>query len=100
MLWCGGLSWLLLALFYWLIDLRQWRRWASLFMIIGANSILAYLISTVFMSPFRALSTTLIGGLAPWIGAYWHGVVMAGVTYGFVWLLLTYLYRQRVCLRL
>lgn len=99
-LWCGGLSWLLLALFYWLIDLRGWRRWASLFLILGANSILAYLISTVFMGPFRSLATTLFGGLAQWVGTYWHGAVMAGVTYGFAWLLLTYLYRQRVFLRL
>ena len=42
-----GISTLLLALFYWLIDVLKWQRWAVFFSIIGTNSIIAYLASAI-----------------------------------------------------
>lgn len=99
-LWCGGLSWILLALFYWLIDLRQWRRWAELFVIIGSNSILAYLISTRFMEPFRSISSTLFQGSSLWLPERAYELLMVTLPYALVWLLLWWLRKQNVFLRL
>ncbi len=99
-LWCSGLSWMLLALFYWLADIRRWRGWAALFIIIGSNSILAYLISTRFMTPFRSIASTLFEGTSLWLPEKAHAVLMALAAYGLVWLLLWWLHRQRVYLRL
>jgi len=42
-LFAGGWSLLLLALFYWIIDIRGYRKWAFVFTVIGANSITIYL---------------------------------------------------------
>ena len=39
----GGSSFLLLGLFYWLIDLRGWKAWTPPFTWIGMNAITAYL---------------------------------------------------------
>jgi len=39
----GGWSLLLLAAFYWTIDVCGWRRWAFVFVVIGSNAILIYL---------------------------------------------------------
>jgi predicted acyltransferase len=38
----AGLACVLLALFYWLIDVRGWRIWARPFVVYGVNPILAY----------------------------------------------------------
>ena len=99
-LWAGGWSFLLLALFYWIIDVRGLRRWAGLFTAIGSNSLLAYLIASVFVAPFRSLAERLFGGLLAHLGDYWSGVGMAVATFGFAWLLLVYLHRQKIFLRL
>jgi predicted acyltransferase len=99
-LWAGGWSYLLLALFYWVIDVRRWRRGLGLFVAIGSNSLLAYLIAAVFMRPFRSLADVLFGGLRPWLGDYAWGIWMALASYGAAWLLLIYLHRRRIFLRL
>lgn len=99
-LWCSGLSWMLFALFHWLVELRQWRRWAALFLVIGSNSILAYLIATRFMTPFRSVATTLFEGASLWLPGKAHALLMVLVSYGLVWGLLWWLHRQRIYLRL
>jgi len=99
-LWCGGLSYLLVALFHWVMDIKGWRKWAGLFVAIGSNSILAYLTTSLFMGAFRAIATSLFGGLKLWMGDYWHGVWMAVATYGLSWLLFMYLHRRKLYLHL
>ena len=99
-LWCGGWSWILLGIFHAAIGLAGWRRWATLFIIIGSNSILAYMIATCFTAPFRSIASTLFGGLNHWMNAYWHSAFMALATYGLVWLLLATLHRRRLFLRI
>lgn len=99
-LWCGGWSYLLVALFHWVIDLKGWQRWTGLFVAIGSNSILAYLTTSLFMGAFRSIATVLFGGLKPWLGEHWHGVWMAMATYGLAWLLFLHLHRRKVHLRL
>jgi len=99
-LWCGGLSWILFAVFYWLADVRRWRRWAALFIIIGSNSILAYLISTRFMAPFRSIASTLFQGTSLWLPELLHALLMVLVTYGMIWLLPWWLRKQRLYLKL
>ena len=99
-LWAGGWSYLLMAAFYWIIEVKGLRRWAGLFVVIGSNSILAYLIAGVFMKPLRTLAEVLFGGLRIHVGEYWSGVWLALATCGFAWLLLAYLHRRKVFLRL
>jgi predicted acyltransferase len=99
-LWCGGLSWILLAVFYAVIDLAGWRKWAALFTVLGANSIVAYLISTRFMTPFKNLAEILFGGLSLWLPPAAHAVWMTLASYGFAWMLLAFLHRQKIHLRL
>ncbi|MBM3858021.1 MAG: DUF5009 domain-containing protein [Verrucomicrobia bacterium] len=99
-LWCAGWSYLLVAVFHWVIDIKGWRKWAGLFVAIGSNSILAYLTTSLFMGAFRAIATTLFDGWKLWMNAYWHGVWMAVATYGLAWLFFIYLHRRKLYLRL
>jgi len=47
-LFSGGWCLLILAAFYFIIDMRNWRAWAFPFKVTGMNSIAAYLISWLF----------------------------------------------------
>ncbi len=99
-LWAGGWSYLLMAALYWLIDVNGFRRWAGFFVVIGRKSILAYFIAGVFMKPLHTLAEMLFGGLRTPLGEYWAGIWLAFASCGFAWLLLAYLHRRNVFLRL
>ena len=44
-LFSGGICFLFLAVFSWIIDVKQWRGWAYPLVVVGTNSIAAYLIA-------------------------------------------------------
>ena len=95
-LWAGGLSFLLLALFYLVIDVIGVKLWAFPFVVIGANALLAYVFDHVFD---RTLSDTLVLNLAQqWPAPYGELLRSIGEV-GLLWLVLWYLYRQRTFLR-
>jgi predicted acyltransferase len=96
-LWAGGWSYLLLALFYLVIDVIGFRRWAFPLIVIGVNAITIY-VAYAFI-PFRAIAQKLVGGLAEHLGAA-GPLVIAFTTFMLVWLLLYHLYRQRIFLRI
>ena len=94
----GGWSLLLLALFYWVIDVRQWRGWSFPFVVIGANAIAVYAFEG-FIS-FREIATRLAGGpVASLFGTY-QGVWLALITYALTWGALYWLYNRRIFIKL
>jgi hypothetical protein len=62
MLYAGGWSLLLLALFYLVIDVWKWRRWAVPFIVIGSNSIFAYMCWQLGSGVFRSAAEVFLGG--------------------------------------
>ena len=61
-LYSGGWCFLLLGLFYFVIDAWEKRRWAFPLVVIGANSIAAYLIAHLFESFIQKNLVTHLGG--------------------------------------
>jgi predicted acyltransferase len=95
-LWAAGWSFLLLALFYLLIDVAGWRRWAFPFIVYGANAITIYVVTHIFS--LTTFSERLVGGLAAHFGA--AGPVLIAFTAVLLgWLLVYHLYRQKIFLR-
>ena len=95
-LFAGGWSLLLLALFYRVIDMLGYRKWAFFFTVIGANSITIYLARHFFK--FRDVGLIFTHGFINYLGAWKPftielGSVVAG------WMFLYYLYRQKIFLR-
>ncbi len=93
----GGLSLLYFSLFYYIIDVLHYKKWAFFFKVIGMNSILIYL-SGHFINWGYATK-----GFFQWLGeltpVLWAPVVMA-ICYVFVkWMFLYFLYRKKVFLR-
>ena len=94
----GGISAALLALFYWIVDVKGWRSWGFFFKVIGMNAITIYLLNrTVFNWNFE--SAYFFGGisglLSPAVGAF---VTQAGMI-AIGWLFLLFLYRRKIFLR-
>lgn len=99
-LFSGGACFLLLALFHALIDGRGWRRWAFPFMVIGANSIAAYLLAHLAVGFVADSWRTHFGeGLFALCGAPYVPVLRGGLVLAVFWLVLLRLYQRRIFLR-
>ncbi len=94
---CGGISMLLMSLFYYIIDILGYKTWAFFFKVIGMNSILIY-ISGRFIN--WAYSTdAFFHWLGQLIGDPYNAVTFA-ICYVLVkWAFLYFLYREKVFLR-
>src|SRR4051794_134548 len=97
-LWAAGWSYLLLALFYLVIDVIGLRFLAFPLVVIGMNAIIAYLAYHLVI-PFDKISANLVGGLANHLGQA-GPVVLALTSVLLVWLLLYHLYRHKIFLRI
>lgn len=93
----GGISLLLLSLFYYVIDVKGYKRWTFFFRVIGMNSILIYMSGHFINWGFT--NDTLFGWLGTLIGNPYNAVILA-VTFVFVkWLFLYFMYKKKVFLR-
>ena len=100
-LFSGGCCFLLMALFYAMIDGRGWKRWAFPLTVIGMNSIAAYCFSHLFGEFFQnALNTNLsprfftIFGNA--VAPFMNGVLVLLL----LWLVLLWMYRRKLFLKI
>lgn len=97
----GGWSLLLLALFYAVIDVIGWQRWAFPFAVIGANAITIYF-ARAFID-FNDIAQFFLGGVyymaEVHVSSEFRGVAMAVGVLLVEWLLLLFLYRRRIFLR-
>ncbi len=97
-LYAGGWSYLLLALFYFIIDMRGYRKWAFPFTVIGMNAIVAYMACELFAPAFRLMADVFVGGLKQYVGDSYEAIAwLGGLTA--VWLMLYWLYRNRTFVR-
>jgi len=97
-LFAGGWSLLLLALFYLVIDVWGYTKWAFFFVVIGMNSILIYMAGS-FIDFAYTTNFFLEGLLSPIEGPaqrvlWWMGFVLVE------WTFLYFLYRKKAFLRI
>lgn len=91
----GGIGFVLMAVFYWIIDAKGWRKWAFFFRIIGMNSIFVYLLWG-FIDVGKVCSqffgwTVLFGSIEP--------VIHTSLRITLVWMLYYYMYKKNIFLR-
>jgi heparan-alpha-glucosaminide N-acetyltransferase len=100
-LFSGGWCFLLLAAFYAIIDVLHKKRWAFPLVVIGANSIAAYVIAHLFKE-FIQKSLTTHFGPAPFLafGAAYQPFVLGAATLGLMWLVLFWMYRRKLFLKI
>ena len=91
----GGIGFLLMALFYWIIDVKGWQKWSFFFRVIGMNSIFIYLFRRFFDTD---KVTKLFFGWTEIMGGAYEVIFVAG-NIMLVWLLLYYMYKKKIFLR-
>ncbi len=93
----GGFSILLLALFYWVIDVMNYRKWTFFFVVIGMNSIVIYMASDFINFGYTA--EALFGGL---LGFLPEGAAKVGEVFAFIaveWTFMYILYKNKLFLK-
>lgn len=92
-----GYSTLLLALFYWAIDVMKWQLWAKFFAVIGMNSIVIYLSASIVNWKYTANS--LAGGFISILPNGWSSLFEIFVILLIQWLLLFWLYSRKIFIK-
>ncbi|MCL4514026.1 MAG: DUF5009 domain-containing protein [Firmicutes bacterium] len=94
----GGLSAALLAVFYWLIEVRGRGRWAFPLVVIGLNSIAIYL--GVNVIPFDEITRRLVGGDISAMFGPGRAFFEAIFQFLIEWLALLWMFRRKIFIRL
>ena len=88
----------LFALFYYLIDVRGWKKWAFPLEVIGLNSITIYMLQRIVS--LQSASQFFFGGLAGLVPAQVGQVILSAGYVLLSWLLLYFLYRKKIFLKI
>ncbi len=113
-LWSGGICFLWLACLGYLCDRIGWTRWAFPFLVVGANSIVAYVMSWTmekwtidalqrhFGSTIRGCSSQIasIVGIDPAKGDFVTNLLLGVLTLFVFWWILYWLFRRRIFVRI
>lgn len=100
-LFSGGWCFLLLAGFYVVIDLARFKAWAFPLVVIGMNSIAAYCMDWLFVGFIRKSLATHLGADAfKLFGEAWATLVQGALILLVLWLILFWMYRRKVFLKI
>jgi len=88
---CGGMSFLLMVLFYWIIDVKGYKHWAFWLKVIGMNSIAIYL--GIHIIPFYGIADRLASGLEQFTGAY-YPVIESMTALAIMYIILYWMYKK------
>lgn len=107
----SGWTFWMLAAFYWVIDVRQWRRWSWPLMIVGMNSIAMYVMAQLIKSWVGGAMKTHLAtidalfGWNPGINNALFGESPLSIPLGHaarlfgLWLICVWLYRRKIFVR-
>lgn len=91
-LFSAGLSYLLLALFYLVIDVWGFKKWAYGLVVIGTNAIFVYMLTHLI--DFRSVVVGFVDGLDKFVGP-WKEFIHPLAAFALVWLILFWMYRKK-----
>ena len=85
------------ALFYWIVDVKGWRRWTFPLRVVGMNAITIYMLQGIV--DFRKASKYFFGSLASAVPDAFGPVVLSAGYIALCWILLWFLYRKNTFLK-
>jgi predicted acyltransferase len=99
-LFSGGLCFLFLAGFCWLTEVRGYRKWAFPLVVIGANSIAAYLIAHLWERFILDSFRIHLGAHAfAFLGAPFEPLVRGLAVLAIYWVILLWMYKRKIFLK-
>jgi predicted acyltransferase len=90
----AGMAFVILSLFYLIIDILNIKKWSFIFVVIGMNSLTIYMIYR-FVN-FRHTSRLLFEGLYNQLAEKWFSMFEAFGALVLVWCFLYFLYRKKI----
>lgn len=98
----GGTCFLFLAFFYGVIDMAGKKKWSFFLMVIGANSIAAYVLADGGMRSFihKSLYIHLGQNFDKLLGVPYAPLVSGGITLFILWLILYWMYRKKIFIKI
>jgi predicted acyltransferase len=93
----GGICFIVLALFYFVIDVLGFRIWAYGFIVIGTNAIAVYM--AVHLVNFRNIGGVFVEGLEKYTGS-WYLFIHAIAGFAVIWLILWWMYRKKTFIKI
>lgn len=102
----GGYSAILLGLFYWMVDMKQWRLWSRPLVWLGLNPLALYLVANLLggegyhQLAFRFAGGSVLDYLNARVAPGFGDVVVSLIGIGLFFCLANFLYRRRIFLRL
>lgn len=98
----GGICYLMLAFFYRVVDVSDGKKWFFFLMVIGANSIAAYVIADGGVMAFIAdsLYIHLGQGYDQVFGSAYATLIKGGLVLLFAWLILYWMYRKKIFIKI
>ncbi|HEV2495318.1 MAG TPA: hypothetical protein VG204_19855 [Terriglobia bacterium] len=92
----AGWACLMFLLFYWVIDVRRYRKWAFPLAVIGVNAIFIYMFtSLIHVGGIVDVFTKDIAGLIPRSGLLFRQLAVLGVE----WVILFWMYRRKIIVK-
>jgi len=92
----SGYCFLLMALFYYLIDYKGWKKYSGWLKVYGMNSIVAYMLTQCVN--FRCIGHSLFHGLQPHLGDYYQ-VLMTVCQVLLIYFILWEMYKRKLFLK-
>ena len=93
-----GISTLLLASFYLIIDVWGHSKWAFFFVVFGANSIAIYMMAHMF--DFRLIGNIFVGGLSSLFASNVRDFVQALTAMAVMWLIMYWMYLKKTFIKI
>lgn len=93
-----GYSILILSVFYTIVDVLKFATWATFFAVIGTNSIIVYLGSSIINWSY--ISKSLFGGFINIAPAGWAELMLFGGMVLLQWLVLYWLYCRKIFIKI
>jgi len=89
----AGYSLICFSLFYYIIDVKRWNRWAFFFKVIGTTSITIYMLTCII--DFSRANRFFCGSIIKLFDSDWNKLV-AQTFYLLCWLILYFFYRKKI----
>ena len=93
-----GISTLLLASFYLIIDVWGYSKWAFFFVVFGVNSIAIYMMAHLF--DFRLIGNIFVGGLSSLFASNVQDFIQAVAAMVVMWLIMYWMYRKKTFIKI
>jgi predicted acyltransferase len=92
----SGISFLLMAVFYFIIDVKGYHRWAFWLKVIGMNSIAVYM--GVHLINFQQIAQKIVFGLEQYIGV-WYPFIRSLMALAIIYGILYWMYKKKTFIK-